>query len=135
MQILRIIWIQAKTIMTSKTVLIVDDSRLSRMIIKALILEKHADWEVMETTNAEQTISLMNTIAKPNLITLDVNMPGMDGLSLAALIRETWASVPIVIMTANVQESISRKCTELKVGFVEKPITADAVAKALTYME
>ncbi len=121
--------------MTSKTVLIVDDSRLSRMIIKALILEKYPDWQVMETTNAEQTLSLVDTIEEPNLITLDVNMPGMDGLSLAAIIRKTWENVPIVIMTANVQESVSRKCAELKVGFVEKPITADSVSKALTYME
>ena len=121
--------------MTPKTVLIVDDSRLSRMIIKALILEIHPDWTVMETTNAEQTLALIKTIAEPNLITLDVNMPGMDGLSLVAIIRETWASVPMVIMTANVQESVSRKCAELKVGFVEKPINADSVAKALTFME
>jgi CheY-like chemotaxis protein len=121
--------------MTPQTVLIVDDSRLSRMLIKALILEMHPDWTVMETTNAEQTLALIKTIAEPNLITLDVNMPGMDGLSLAVMIRETWASVPMVIMTANVQASVSRKCAELKVGFVEKPINADAVAKALTFME
>jgi CheY-like chemotaxis protein len=127
--------VQAKSMMTPKTVLIVDDSRLSRMIIKALILEIHPDWTVMETTDAAQTLALIKTIAEPNLITLDVNMPGMDGLSLVAIIRETWASVPMVIMTANVQESVSRKCAELKVGFVEKPINADSVAKALTFME
>jgi len=121
--------------MTPKTVLIVDDSRLSRMIIKTLILEKHPDWIVMETTNAEQTITLMETISEPSLITLDVNMPGMDGLSLAEYIRETWKSVPVVIMTANVQESVSRRCGELKVGFVEKPLDADSVAKALTFIE
>jgi CheY-like chemotaxis protein len=127
--------VQAKSMMTPKTVLIVDDSRLSRMIIKALILEMHPDWAVLETTDAAQTLALIKTIAEPNLITLDVNMPGMDGLSLVAIIRETWASVPMVIMTANVQESVSRKCAELKVGFVEKPINADSVAKALTFME
>ena len=121
--------------MNPKTVLIVDDSRLSRMIIKALIMEKHPDWAVIEATNSEQTVALMKTIGEPDLITLDVNMPGMDGLTLVSLIRETWASTPIVIMTANVQESISKRCAELKVGFVEKPINADSVAKALTFME
>ncbi len=121
--------------MTSKTVLIVDDSRLSRMIIKALILEKYPEWVVMEATNADQTISLIGKITEPNLLTLDVNMPGMDGLSLVQVIRETWGNVPIVIMTANVQESVSRKCTEMNIGFVEKPITAESVAKALAYME
>jgi two-component system chemotaxis response regulator CheY len=127
--------IRDKTMMTPKTVLIVDDSRLSRMIIKALIMEKHPDWAVLEASNSEQTISLMKAIEEPDLITLDVNMPGMDGLSLAVLIRETWASVPVVIMTANVQESVSKKCSELKIGFVEKPVNADSVAKALTFLE
>ncbi len=128
-------WIQAKAMITPTTVLIVDDSKLSRMIIKALILEKHSDWNVMEATNADQTIALMQNMEEPNLITLDVNMPGMDGLALAALIRQTWTSVPIVIMTANVQDSVSRKCAELKIGFVEKPINAASVATALSYME
>ena len=121
--------------MTPKTVLIVDDSRLSRMIIKALILEKHPDWNVLEATNAEQAIALMDTVAEPDLITLDINMPGMDGLSLAAIIRGTWVRVPIVIMTANVQESVSRRCSDLKFGFVEKPIDGDSVAQAISYME
>ncbi len=128
-------WIQAKTMITPTTVLIVDDSKLSRMIIKALILEKHSDWNVVEAANAEQTIALMQSMEEPSLITLDVNMPGMDGLALAALIRQTWTAAPIVIMTANVQESVSRKCAELKIGFVEKPINADSVATALSYME
>ena len=121
--------------MTPKTILVVDDSRLSRMIIKALILEKHPDWIMLETTNAEQTISMIDSIAEPDLITLDVNMPGMDGLSLVDTIRKSWVSVPIVVITANVQGSVSRKCAELKIGFVEKPIDADSIDKALTFME
>ena len=124
-----------KTMIIPKTVLIVDDSRLSRMIIKALILEKHPDWIMLETTNAEQTISMIDSIAEPDLITLDVNMPGMDGLSLVDTIRKSWVSVPIVVITANVQGSVSRKCAELKIGFVEKPIDADSIDKALTFME
>ena len=120
---------------TNKTVLIVDDSRLSLMIIKALILEKYPDWILLEAANAEQTISMIDSIAEPDLITLDVNMPGMDGLSLATKIRNSWASAPIVVITANVQESISRKCAELKVGFVEKPVNADSIDKALAFME
>jgi len=120
---------------TPKTVLIVDDSRLSRMIIKALILEKYPDWIMLEAINGDQTISMMDSIPEPDLITLDVNMPGMDGLSLVTTIRNHWASVPIVVITANVQGSVSRKCAELKVGFVEKPIDAATIDKALTFME
>ena len=121
--------------MTPKTILVVDDSRLSRMIIKALILEKYPDWIVLEAANAEQTITMIDSIAEPDLITLDVNMPGMDGLSLATKIRNSWVSAPIVVITANVQESISKKCAELKLGFVEKPINADSIDKVLAFMK
>lgn len=119
---------------TAKTILVVDDSKLSRMIIKAHVLAARSDCTLLEAASAEQALKLTETCEQPDLITVDVNMPGMDGLELVGHIRKAWAAVPIVIMTANVQESVSRKCAELKVGFIEKPINEASIAKALALM-
>lgn len=118
----------------SKTLLVVDDSKLSRMMIKAHVLDFHPGWKLLEAANAEQTLDLVKKTNIPDLITLDVNMPGMDGLELVGHIRETWPSVPIVVISANIQDSIKRRCDELQVGFVGKPVTAESIRLALAFL-
>ncbi len=61
-----------------KTILIVDDSRVSRMMIRAMILEKHKDWILEEAASGEEALEKIRTFV-PDLISMDVNMPGMGG--------------------------------------------------------
>ena len=106
----------------SKQVLVVDDSRVSRLMSHQFILSKHADWQVIEAATGEEALEKVKT-ATPVLILLDVNMPGMGGVAAAEQLRALCPQTHIVLVTANVQNAIRNRASELKVGFMEKPIT------------
>ena len=117
-----------------KTVLIVDDSRVSRMMIRSMILAKHPAWVMEEAGSGEEALEKIRTVV-PHLITLDINMPGMGGIAAAEILVKECPGAKIVLLTGNIQESSHRKAKEMGVGFVEKPITEACVASVLAYLE
>jgi len=117
-----------------KTVLIVDDSRVSRMLIRSLILAKHPDWVMEEAVSGEEALEKVRTVV-PQLITLDINMPGMGGIAAAEMLVKECPGVRVVLLSGNIQESSHRKAEQLGVGFVEKPITESCVANVLAYLD
>lgn len=86
------------------------------------ILSKHADWQVTEAATGEEALEKVKAIT-PVLILLDVNMPGMGGVAAAEQLRLLYPHTHIILVTANVQNAIRNRATELGVGFMEKPIT------------
>ncbi|SIQ82542.1 Response regulator receiver domain-containing protein [Janthinobacterium sp. TND4EL3] len=106
----------------SKQVLVVDDSRVSRLMSHQFILSKHADWQVIEAATGEEALEKVKTFT-PALILLDVNMPGMGGVAAAEQLRTLCPQTHIILVTANVQNAIRNRASELGVGFMEKPIT------------
>jgi len=116
-----------------RTVLIVDDSSLSRMLLKNLLLERRPGWTILEAASGEQALEIADEHV-PDLITLDINMPGMGGIEAAKLLKERCPSAQLAVMTANVQESVRQRVQSLGILFVamvEKPITAAGVDKIL----
>lgn len=106
----------------SKQVLVVDDSRVSRLMSHQFIISKHADWQVIEAATGEEALEKVKTFT-PVLILLDVNMPGMGGVAAAEQLRALCPQTHIFLVTANVQNAIRNRASELGVGFMEKPIT------------
>ena len=111
----------------NKSVLIVDDSRLSRMMINKIVSTYHPDWSISEAVSADQALNLCNE-QQYDFITLDNNMPGMSGLDAYPLLRTRQPSAKIGLFTANIQKSIQERCKQEGVIFVEKPITEERVA-------
>ncbi|VYU77992.1 response regulator [Metakosakonia massiliensis] len=118
----------------SRQILIVDDSRLSRMISRQCILSLHADWRIEEATTGEEAIEKAAT-THPWLILLDVNMPGMGGLAAAAILRESHPDAHIVLLTANVQHSVQAQADRLGLGFLAKPIKEPQIHAMLSGLE
>ena len=106
----------------TKTVLVVDDSRVSRLMARQFILSAQPDWQVEEAATGEEAIGKAQASA-PALIIIDVNMPGMGGLAAAEQLRTICPSSHITLLTANVQNATRNRAAELGVGFMEKPIT------------
>jgi CheY-like chemotaxis protein len=119
---------------SAKTVLIVDDSRVSRMMARQYIIGLHADWTVEEAGTGEEALEKAAAV-KPDLVLMDVNMPGMGGPAAAELLRQQFPALPISLLTANVQSATRDKAAQLGIGFMEKPITEARIAQLLSVLE
>ena len=108
------------------TVLLVDDSKLARIVAGKTIAALQPDWQRVEASNADEAMELVRTQAI-DLAVLDFNMPGKDGLDLAAELREAYPHMPIAIITANVQNEIIARARELNATFVGKPVTEETI--------
>jgi CheY-like chemotaxis protein len=104
------------------TVLVVDDSRVSRMMARQFILSARPGWTVEDAATGEEAIAKVATIS-PVLILIDVNMPGIGGVAAAEQLRALCPQTHISLVTANVQNATRNRANELGIGFMEKPIT------------
>ncbi len=110
------------------TILIIDDSRLSRNLLKHYILSEYEDIEILEESEAKK--GLETYLGKnPPLTFLDLTMPEMDGFEFLKRVKEKGKKGKIAVLSADVQE-ISR-ATALELGadvFIPKPIKANLPA-------
>src|ERR1044071_4578425 len=90
------------------TVLIVDDSRLSRMMIRTFITNARPDWTIVEASNAQEALEKTAALTV-DAMTLDLNMPGMDGLSLATRFKAKYPKALITLLTANIQSGVRQR--------------------------
>ncbi len=107
--------------------LIVDDERLARKeLIK--LLEEHPGIEVVgEAMNAEEAIQMTNEL-NPDLLFLDIQMPGKTGFQLL----EELDSVPVVVFTTAYDEFALKAFEVNALDYLLKPIQAERLAEAVT---
>lgn len=82
-------------------VLIVDDSSVMRLLLQAVL--GHAGYEVREAESGEQALQLLAGYT-PDIVTMDLHMPGIDGFETIERILEKYA-LPVVILTASANTS------------------------------
>ena len=117
--------------MNKKRFLVVDDSPL---VIKRLTLMlKELGHEVVGTAgNGAEALS-KNKELRPDAITMDIQMPEMDGIEATRRILADFPDLPIIIITAHGQESTV--VNAIAVGaryFISKPFEKDKVAEVLS---
>jgi CheY-like chemotaxis protein len=115
-----------------KKLLVVDDSKVSRMVIKARIKALHPEWHILEAENGDQAIQLVEQ-ENPDFCTMDINMPGMLGTDAAEHIKQRHPSMRIVIFSANIQENFQNRALAIGCIFVAKPVTEKSINEALNY--
>lgn len=104
------------------------------MMARQYIAGLHADWIVEEAGTGEESLVKARQTA-PDLILMDVNMPGMGGIAAAEQLRQEFPAVPISLLTANVQTATRERAIAMGLGFVEKPITEARIAQLLATLE
>lgn len=117
-----------------KKMLIVDDSRLSRLMIRTFILAKRPQWLIIEATNGDEAIQMVERDL-PDFISMDINMPGILGTDAAEQILDKHPEIRIAIFSANIQETQQSRAIELGARFVAKPVTEKTVLQALDHFE
>ena len=116
----------------NKKLLIVDDSKVSRLIIRARILDIHPEWQIIEAASGDEAIDLIDKNT-PDFCTMDINMPGIIGTEAAAQILAKHPTMRIVIFSANIQESFQHRALKIGSIFVAKPVTEKSISEAISY--
>lgn len=106
-------------------VLIVEDSMFVQKMMSKLIGDHIPNCEIRTATNGEEGYRLYQDF-KPDLITTDLLMPGLNGQDMLRLIREKDQNVRIIILSADIQKATREEVEELGItGFLNKPLTAE----------
>ncbi len=110
-------------------VLIVDDSMFSRTAIKKIV--KKNDHEVIEAADGREGLQKIID-EKPDIILTDILMPEMGGVELLTIIKEKNLGIPVIVVSANVQDTVHQKCLELgATEFFNKPPDEEKLLKYL----
>ncbi len=110
-------------------VLIVDDSLLQRKMLSALV--EAEGYEAMTASNGQEGLDLILT-QSPDCVILDMLMPEMDGIQVLEALQAKGVTLPIVIITADVQEWMKIRCLELGAQhFLNKPAKQEKVREIL----
>ncbi len=100
-------------------ILVIEDSSFMRKKIAGIL--KRDGHEIIEADDGIKGLQIALE-RSPECILLDLIMPGMDGVKLLGTLRERGAGSPVVICTADIQESTTRQCRELGASaVVNKP--------------
>jgi CheY-like chemotaxis protein len=108
------------------TVLIVDDSKLARIVAAKAISALQPAWGRVEASNADEALALLGE-RQIDVALLDYNMPGKNGLELAAQLRALHPTMPIALITANVQDEVIASARAVNASFVSKPLTEEGL--------
>ena len=89
---------------SKQVVLVVEDEPLLRMA--AVDLVEQAGFEVVEATDATNAVSILETRPDIRIVFTDIDMPrGMDGMKLAALVRDRWPPIEIIIVSGHLEKA------------------------------
>ena len=114
-----------------KKILIVDDAAFMRMSLKKIMVEN--GFEVIgEAENGREAVEKYNEL-QPDIVTLDITMPEMDGLTALKAIIKIDPNANVVIVSAMGQESYVREAVMAGAkNFIVKPFNKEHVLKVLS---
>jgi len=112
-------------------VLIVDDSKLARIVLSRTIVALQPDWTCVEAVNGDDALAILDR-ESADVAILDFNMPGKNGLALAEELRSRFPDMPIAIATANIQDEIVSRAQASNTAFIPKPVNEDGLRAFLS---
>lgn len=114
------------------TILIVDDSSFQRSFLrKALTADGH---DVLEARDGAEGLRLVEQ-HRPDCILADLIMPETRGMTLLETLKEQGEAPPVLVITADIQESVRQQCLELGAREVlHKPVDPDELRRQVAEM-
>ena len=109
--------------MPNRTVLVVEDNDMNMQLVEYLLEE--GGYHIVKAASGEEALTITGRGKKPDLILMDIHLPGMDGLSV---VREMKADprtkkIPILALTAHAMRGDKDRFLEAGCdGYISKPI-------------
>ncbi len=111
----------------SRTVMIVDDSMI--MTQKLSVLVRDLGHQVVRVCKDGAEALRDYPLVKPDVVTMDITMPGMDGIETMAQIKASNPHARVIMVTSHGQEAMVVKALEAgALGYVLKPVTKERLA-------
>ena len=110
--------------MSSRRILVVEDNDMNMQLVEYLLEEE--GYDIVKATSGEEALALTRENgAAPDLILMDIHLPGMDGLSVVRAIKQDTrtARIPILALTAHAMRGDKDRFLEAGCdGYISKPI-------------
>ena len=105
--------------MNNKTILVIEDNELNMKLVRSLL--KIGKYTILEAVDAESGIKLARE-KNPDLVLMDIQLPGMDGLTATRILKED-GEIMIIALTSHAMEGDEKKVKEAGCeGYITKPI-------------
>ena len=109
--------------MSAPRILVVEDNDMNMQLVEFLLEEK--GYTIVKATSGEEALSLTRDGAAPDLILMDIHLPGIDGLSVVRAMKADarTARIPILALTAHAMRGDKDRFLEAGCdGYISKPI-------------
>ena len=114
-----------------RAILMVEDEVLASEYLEFVL--QRAGYEPIPAASAEEALAVLEHRRDVELVVTDINLPGMNGLQLAALVRGQWPAINIIVVTGY----SSPRSEEIPTGslFVPKPYSAEKIIEAVRHFQ
>ncbi len=118
-------------------IFLIDDNTIDLLISRKLLSKHNSDLTVIEFNKAQEAIIALQRTEEtpPDLVLLDLNMPGMNGWEfLEAVKQQNYQPERVFILTSSLDErdkAMAAKYPSVK-GYITKPLNTESITKALS---
>ncbi len=114
----------------SKKIMVVDDSRVVQLQLQKALSD--SEYEVVSCCQSGEEAVNQYQLVKPDLVTMDILMPGMDGLEAARQILQLNPDAKILMVSSLAYDDTIKEAQEIGAkGFIYKPFDREQVLKSL----
>lgn len=96
----------------SLTILMVDDHEAMRLSLRSWLELIYPQWRLEEAASGEEAV-IMAQVFKPDLVIMDLGLPGMDGFEATRRIKASLPSTPVVMLSVNDDEAYRRQAASV----------------------
>lgn len=112
-------------------VLVVDDNEVVRRALKGVISHDEGLLVIGEASSGTSALESIKAL-QPDLVCLDIMLPGVDGLTVLRQVRQEYPAMRVVLITGQATAEVVAQARELGAhGFVVKPFNAAKVLKTI----
>lgn len=113
-----------------KTILIVEDIELNIDLLTQLLED---EYRLLTARDGEQAVAFVHS-SRPDLILMDISLPGMDGYETTHMIRRSFLNLPIIGLSAHAMQGDAEKALAAGLtDYMTKPVDEDLLFRKLSH--